>query len=139
MQTFADEHEELRSTVRKFLSDQSDEQAVRTQMASESGWDPEVWRQLAEQVGLTGLIIPEKFDGAEFGYVELCIVAEEMGRALLCAPYLSTAVMATNALLQCTSVEVQAELLPQIAAGTSTATLAYADSKGRWEIGRAHV
>lgn len=134
MQTFTDEHEELRSTVRKFLSDQSDEQAVRTQMASESGWDPEVWRQLAEQVGLTGLIIPEKFDGAEFGYVELCIVAEEMGRALLCAPYLSTAVMATNALLQCTSVEVQAELLPQIAAGTSTATLAYADSKGRWDL-----
>jgi alkylation response protein AidB-like acyl-CoA dehydrogenase len=134
MQSFTDEHEELRSTVRQFLSDQSDEQAVRTQMATESGWDPDVWRQLAEQVGLAGLIIPEKYDGAGFGYVELCVVAEEMGRALLCAPYLSTAVMATNALLQCASEEAQAELLPKIAAGTVTATLAYADSQGRWDL-----
>jgi alkylation response protein AidB-like acyl-CoA dehydrogenase len=134
MQTFTDEHEELRSTVRQFMTDRSDEQAVRAQMSSEAGWDAEVWRQLAEEVGVTGLIIPEKYDGAGFGYVELCVVAEEMGRALLCAPFLSSSVMATNAILQCTGEQVQADLLPKIAAGSLTVTLAYADASGRWDL-----
>ncbi len=134
MKSFTDEHEELRATVRGLLRDQSDEQAVRTQMETERGWDDEVWRQLAEQVGLTGLIIPETYGGAGFGYAELCVVAEEMGRALLCAPFLSTAVMATNALLHCATDAVKAELLPGIAAGTTTATLAYADENGRWDL-----
>ncbi|MFT5444677.1 MAG: alkylation response protein AidB-like acyl-CoA dehydrogenase [Myxococcota bacterium] len=134
MNTFTDEHEELRATVRQFLADQSDEQAVRSQMASERGWDSDVWQKMAEQVGLAGLIVPEEHGGAGFGYVELCIVAEEMGRALLCAPYLSTAVMATSALLQCASASAQKDILPGIAAGTSIATLAYADTNGRWDI-----
>ncbi|MBW1885484.1 MAG: acyl-CoA dehydrogenase family protein [Deltaproteobacteria bacterium] len=134
MKSFTDEHEELRATVRGLLSDQSDEQAVRTQMETERGWDDEVWRQLAEQVGLTGLIIPESYGGAGFGYAELCVVAEEMGRALLCAPFLSTAVMATNALLHCATDAAKSELLPGIAAGATTATLAYADENGRWDL-----
>ncbi|MBW2295867.1 MAG: acyl-CoA dehydrogenase family protein [Deltaproteobacteria bacterium] len=134
MKSFTDEHEELRATVRGLLRDQSDEQAVRTQMETERGWDDEVWRQLAEQVGLTGLIIPESYGGAGFGYAELCVVAEEMGRALLCAPFLSTAVMATNALLHCATDAAKSELLPGIAAGATTATLAYADENGRWDL-----
>ena len=68
-------------------------------MASERGFDPEVWTLLAEQLGLAGLIVPEAHGGAGMGYVELLIAMEEMGRALLCAPYLGTAVLSTNALL----------------------------------------
>lgn len=132
MTSFTEEHEELRATVRQFLADRSDEQAVRTQMASERGFDDGVWQQLAEQVGLTGLIIPEEHGGADYGYVELCIVAEEMGRALLCAPYLSTAVMATNALLHAATPEAQKALLPGIADGSTRATLAHAEAG--WEI-----
>jgi alkylation response protein AidB-like acyl-CoA dehydrogenase len=128
MQNFTDEHDALRATVRQFLTDRSDEQAVRTQMATERGFDDDVWQQLAEQVGLTGLIVPEEHGGAGYGYVELCIVAEEMGRALLCAPYLSTAVMATNALLHCANAEAQKALLPGIAEGSTRATLAYAEA-----------
>jgi alkylation response protein AidB-like acyl-CoA dehydrogenase len=134
MQSFTDEHEALRATVRQFLTDRSDEQAVRTQMATERGFDDDVWQQLAEQVGLTGLIVPEEHGGADLGYVELCIVAEGMGRALLCAPYLSTAVMAPNALLHCASETAQKELLPGIAAGTTRATLAYAEKS--WDLAR---
>jgi alkylation response protein AidB-like acyl-CoA dehydrogenase len=134
MKSFTDEHEELRATVRALLTDQSDELAVRAQMQTERGWDEGVWKQLAEQVGLAGLIIPETYGGAGFGYVELCVVAEEMGRALLCAPFLSTAVMATNALLHCATDEVKSELLPGIASGATTATLAYADANGRWDL-----
>ena len=133
MQTFTDEHEELRSTVRQFLADRSDETAVRAQMATERGFDEGVWQQLAEQVGLTGLIVPEEHGGAGYGYVELCIVAEEMGRALLCAPYLSTAVMATNALLHCATADAQKALLPGIAEGSTRATLAYAETG--WNVG----
>jgi len=128
MQSFTDEHDALRATVRQFLTDRSDEQAVRAQMATERGFDDDVWQQLAEQVGLTGLIVPEEHGGAGYGYVELCIVAEEMGRALLCAPYLSTAVMATNALLHCATADAQKALLPGIAEGSTRATLAYAES-----------
>jgi alkylation response protein AidB-like acyl-CoA dehydrogenase len=133
MQSFTDEHEELRSTVRKFLADRSDEQAVRAQMATERGFDEAVWQQLAEQVGLTGLIVPEEHGGAGYGYVELGIVAEEMGRALLCAPFLSTAVMATNALLQCATADAQKALLPGIADGSTRATLAWAENG--WNVG----
>lgn len=134
MQAFTDEHEELRATVRQFLADHSDEQAVRNHMASERGYDAEVWQQLAEQMGLAGLIIPEDRGGAGFGFTELCVVAEEMGRALLCAPFLSTAVMATGALLQCATDKAQGELLPDIASGARSATLAYVDAKGRWDL-----
>ena len=89
MQSFTDEHEELRATVRQLLADHSDEQAVRVHMASDRGYDADVWAQLADQMGLAGLIIPEADGGAGFGFAELCVVAEEMGRALLCAPFLS--------------------------------------------------
>ena len=136
MEAFSDEHEELRSTVRQLFADQSDEQAVRDQMATDRGWDAELWQQLAEQVGLAGLIIPEEHGGAGFGYVELCVVAEEMGRALVCAPYLSTAVFATNALLLCATAAAQKALLPGIASGETIATVAWSDDNGRWDTPR---
>ena len=133
--TFTDEHEELRATVRAFLADRSDEATVREQMATERGYDPEVWTQMAEQMGLAGLIIPEQHGGAGYTYVELLIVMEEMGRALLCAPYLGTAVFATNALLHCADETTQKELLASIAAGELTATVAHAEPNGRWDLG----
>ncbi len=59
-------------------------------METEQGYDEAVWTQMAEQMGLQGLHIPEEYGGSGFSYVELGIVLEEMGRALLCAPYFST-------------------------------------------------
>jgi alkylation response protein AidB-like acyl-CoA dehydrogenase len=132
--SFTDEHEELRATVRAFLESHSDEAAVREQMATERGYSPEVWQQLAEQMGLAGLMVPEEHGGAGMGYVELLIVMEEMGRALLCAPYLSTAVFATNALLHCADETTRKELLVEIAAGRATATVAHAEPNGRWDL-----
>jgi len=131
---FTDEHEELRATVRAFLSEKSDEQTVRTLMASERGHDPEVWTQMAEELGLAGLIIPERYGGAGFSYVELLIVMEEMGRALLCSPFLGTAVFAANALLACADDATKEDLLTGIAAGRCIATVAFAEPSGRWEI-----
>jgi alkylation response protein AidB-like acyl-CoA dehydrogenase len=131
---FTDEHEELRATLRAFLQEKSGQAAVREQMASERGYDPLVWEQMAEQMGLAGLIVPEEFGGAGFGYVELLIAMEEMGRALLCAPYLGTAVFATNALIHCASETARKELLVGIAAGKSIVSVAHAEDNGRWDL-----
>jgi alkylation response protein AidB-like acyl-CoA dehydrogenase len=133
--SFTEEHEELRATVRAFLDSHSDEAAVREQMASERGYDPAVWQQLAEQLGLAGLMIPEEHGGAGMGYVELLVVMEEMGRSLLCAPYLGTAVFATNALQHCADETTRKELLVGIAAGRTIATVAHAEPNGRWDLG----
>ena len=96
---FTDEQEELRKTVRSFLENKSSEEAVRELMETEDGYDPAVWSQMGEQMGLQGLSIPEEFGGSGYGFVELGIVLEEMGRALLCAPFFSTVVLAANTLL----------------------------------------
>jgi len=63
---------------------------VRELMETESGCDTAVWSQMAQQMGLQGLHIPEEYGGSGFGYVELGIVLEEMGRRLLCAPFFAT-------------------------------------------------
>jgi alkylation response protein AidB-like acyl-CoA dehydrogenase len=131
---FTDEHHELRKTVRSFLEKRSDEKAVRATMVSERGYDLELWKQLAEELGLVGLIIPEEHGGAGLGAVELLVAMEEMGRALLCAPYLGTSVFAASALLQCANGVAQKELLPAIASGACIACVAYAEPNGRWDL-----
>src|SRR5581483_6234934 len=93
------EQEELRKSVRRFLEDKSPETEVRRLMDTETGYEPAVWDQMAQQLGLQGLAIPEEFGGSGYGYVELIVVFEEMGRALLCAPYFATVALAANTLL----------------------------------------
>lgn len=129
---FTQEHEELRQTVRRFLADKSDEQAVRATMVTERGYSTEVWTQMAEQLGLQSMIVPEAHGGSGFGPVEVSIVLEEMGRSLLCAPYLSTAVLAVQTLLEAGSTAAQKAILPAIASGEAVATLALVDSGCGW-------
>jgi len=132
--SFTDEHEQLRSTLRAFLEKNSDEAAVRSQMATDIGYDASVWEQMAEQMGLAGLIIPEEYGGAGYSFVELLVVMEEMGRALLCAPYLGTAVLAASALLESGEEDLRKDLLVGIAAGQTLATVAHAEPNGVWDI-----
>jgi alkylation response protein AidB-like acyl-CoA dehydrogenase len=130
---FTEEQEELRKTVRAFLEAKSSEEAVREQMETENGFDPAVWSQMAEQMGLQGLHVPEEYGGSGFGYVELGIVLEEMGRALLCAPFFSTVVLAANTLIQSGDDEAKKTYLPGIASGETIATLAYTEPSGKWD------
>ncbi|MEM9038162.1 MAG: acyl-CoA dehydrogenase family protein [Actinomycetota bacterium] len=130
---FTEEQEELRNIVRSFLEDKSDESAVRELMETESGYDEAVWSQMAEQLGLQSLIVPEEYGGQGFGYVELIVVLEEMGRALLCAPIFS-GVMATNALVLSGNEEAKKAHLPGIAAGETIATVAITEPNGRWDL-----
>ena len=130
---FSEEQEELRRTVRSFLEDKSSSPEVRRLMETTEGYDPAVWSQMANQLGLQGLAIPEEFGGSGFTYVELVVVLEEMGRALLCAPYFSTVALAANTILHSGDDAAKKELLPGIASGETTATLAFTEDNGRWD------
>jgi alkylation response protein AidB-like acyl-CoA dehydrogenase len=130
---FSDEQEELRRTVRGFLADKSPESEVRRLMETTEGYDPKLWQQMGEQLGLQGLAIPEEYDGAGFTFLELGVVLEEMGRALLCAPYFATAVLAANALLLSGDDAAKQEYLPRLASGESVGTLALTEEAGRWD------
>jgi alkylation response protein AidB-like acyl-CoA dehydrogenase len=124
--SFSAEQDELRRSVRRFLAARSPESAIRATMETPTGFDPAVWEQLAGQLGLTALAVPEKFGGAGFGMIEIGVVMQEMGRALLCAPFLSSAVLATSALLESGDVAACERWLPDLAAGTSLGTVALA-------------
>ena len=130
---FSEEQDQLRTFVHQFLEEKSSEADVREQMATEKGYDDAVWSQMSEQMGLPGLIVPEEHGGQGYGYVELIVVLEEMGRSLLCAPYFSTVVLAANTLIHSGDDAAKAAHLPGIASGDTTATLAFTEENGRWD------
>ncbi|MCP3856014.1 MAG: acyl-CoA/acyl-ACP dehydrogenase [Actinomycetia bacterium] len=130
---FSEEQEQLRGFVRSFLEEKSAEAAVREQMDTEQGYDNAVWSQMGEQMGLQGLIVPEEYGGQGYGYVELTVVLEEMGRALLCAPYFSTVVLAANALIHSGDEAAKQAHLPGIASGETVATVAFTEENGKWD------
>src|SRR5215467_1622528 len=130
---FSDEQEQLRDAVRRFLEAKSPSTEVRRLMETDEGYDPAVWQQMANELGLQSLHIPEEFGGQGFTFVELGIVLEEQGRALLCAPYFSTVVLAANAILNAGSADDKQALLPGIASGDTIATLAFTEPNGKWD------
>ena len=130
---FSEEQEELRRITRQFLENKSSEAEVRRLMETEEGYDTAVWSQMAEQMGLQGLIIPEEFGGSGYTYIELTVVLEEMGRRLLAAPYFATVVLAANTLLHSGDDAAKKELLPGIASGETIATVAFTEPNGKWD------
>jgi len=130
---FSEEQEELRKVVRDFLNAKSDEPTVRELMDTEAGYDAAVWTQMAEQMGLQGLVVPEEYGGSGYSFVELIVVLEEMGRRLLCAPYFSTVVLAGQTLIHSGDDAAKQAHLPGIASGETIATLAYTEPNGKWD------
>lgn len=130
--SFTDEQQEFRSVLRRFLEDKSPATEVRRIMETDDGCDPEVWRQLSQELGLTAIHIPETYGGQGFGIGELAIAVEEMGRALLCAPFFASTVLAATAILKAGSEDQKQLMLPDIASGETIATLAIAEETGQW-------
>ena len=128
------ERGELRQVVREFLSERSPSQEVRRLMAAGESRDAQVWSLLTEQLGLTGIAVPERYGGAGYGPVELGIVLEEMGGALLVAPYFATVALAGQTLAASGDEAAMACWLPRIADGSLTATLAVAEDSGSWDL-----
>ena len=131
---YSDEQEQFRAIVARFLRERSPTSEVRKHMASDNGFDRTLWQQLASELGLTGVHVPEQFGGQGFGYGELGIALEEMGQALLCAPYFASCVLATEALLRIATPAEQSEFLPALVSGERLATLAWVERGGDWDI-----
>ena len=123
---FSEEQEQLREAVRKFMEAKSPSSEVRRLMETTEGYDEAVWKQMAQELGLQSLHLPEAHGGQGFTFVELGIVLEEMGRVLLCAPYFSTVVLAADAIMNAGTDAQQGELLPGSFAA-QTAIVAWPD------------
>ncbi len=131
--------DELRQVMRSFLTRHSTEQDVRRLMDDEVGYDRAVWTLMAGQLGLHGIAIPETFGGSGFGYEELCVVFEEMGRAMLVSPFFATIALAANTLLESGDEDAMKRYLPAIASGELIATLAVGEEHGGWDEAAVHL
>ena len=128
---FSDEQEMLRTSAREFLAKQCPSSYVRRMMDAEDAWDSAFWARLAE-MGWTGLGIPEEYGGVGT-FLDLVVVLEEAGRALLPGPFFSTMGLAVPALLEAGGEAQKKEALTAIAAGDARATVALTEPSGRWD------
>jgi len=129
----ASEADDLRGAVGEFLKATSPSNRVRELMATEKGYDEVVWRQMAEQLGLHGIAVPEQYGGAGAGICELAVVFEEMGAALLCSPFFSTVAMAIPAIITSGDQQAMTDYIPSLVDGTSTATLVLNGRLDAWD------
>ena len=121
---FSEEQDLLRSTARKFLENECPSVKVRTLMDGPEAMDPALWAKLAEQ-GWLGLISPEEYGGMGLGFVDLVVLMEEMGRAVVPGPYFSTVLLGGLAILEAGAAAQKKEWLPKIAEGEKRATLGW--------------
>jgi alkylation response protein AidB-like acyl-CoA dehydrogenase len=126
---FSDEQKQLRGEARKFLAQKCPPKAVRVVLDGKAPYDRELWKGLAE-MGFLGVAIPETYGGAGAGHLELCVIAEEMGRALAPVPFSSTVYLAAEALLLAGTDAQKQKWLPAIAQGEAIGTLALFEGKG---------
>lgn len=126
---FSDEQKQMRDEARKFLAEKCPPKAVRAVLDGNAPYDKELWKGLAE-MGFLGIAIPEAFGGAGAGHLELCVIAEEMGRALAPVPFSSTVYLAAEALMIAGSDAQKQKWLPVIASGDAIGTLALFEGKG---------
>lgn len=127
---FSEEQNLLREQVQKFLREQCPLEKVRAVLDdTEKSHDAEVWQAMVE-LGWTGVSIPEQYGGVGLGYLELCVIAEELGRSLAPTPYASSVYLATEALLLFGSEAQKQNYLPRLAAGEIIGTFAMAEGRG---------
>jgi acyl-CoA dehydrogenase len=126
---FSDDQKLLRDQARKFLSEKCTTKIVRRVFEGEAGYDRELWKAIAE-MGWLGTAIPEAHGGLGLGHLELCVIAEELGRALAPVPFSSTVYLFAEALLAAGSEEQKRKYLPKVASGELVGTFARAESAG---------
>ena len=117
---YSEEEEALRAAVRDLLTDHCTAADVAARAESAAPHDLDLWKSLAQRMGLAGLLIPESLGGQGAGHREAAVVLEELGRAVAPVPYLTSAVVATEALLGCGDEE----LLGRLATGRTIGVLA---------------
>src|SRR5207244_1038253 len=123
---FSDDQKVLRDQARKFLSQHAAPARVRRILETDAPYDVELWKGMAEQ-GWPGTAIPESYGGAGFGYLELCVIAEELGRSLAPTPLSSSVYLATEAILLAGSDAQKKPWLPKLAMGEARGCFALAE------------
>ncbi|MCL5044678.1 MAG: acyl-CoA/acyl-ACP dehydrogenase [Deltaproteobacteria bacterium] len=127
---FSQEQEMLREAARRFLADNCPATRVRRAMADPTGHDPELWQKLVE-LGWPGLLIPERYGGQGGNFLDMTVVVEEAGKALLPGPFFTAALTGAPALLDGAPEPLKQELLPRSARGDYICTVAVAEAGGR--------
>ena len=126
---FSDDQKELQAAVRRLFEKSCPISAVRAVIASDAGHDADLWREVGES-GFLAAALPEKYGGVGAGYLELCVVAQECGRALAPLPTTSSVYQATEALLIAGNEQQKTDWLSKLAAGTTIGTLALTERAG---------
>jgi alkylation response protein AidB-like acyl-CoA dehydrogenase len=129
---FSEEQEMLRSSARDFLAKEAPMTYVRKMMEDDRGYTDELWRKMAA-LGWMGLVLPEEFGGSGLDFVDMVVVLEEMGRAVLPGPFFSTVILAGIAIAEGGSAKQKAAYLPKIGDGSLKATLAQLEPSARWD------
>jgi alkylation response protein AidB-like acyl-CoA dehydrogenase len=129
---FSEEQELLRETARRFLESECNTQSVRRRMAEPTAVTGEFWQKLAKQ-GWLGIVYPEDEGGSGLGLVDLVVLMEEMGRAVVPGPFLSTVLLGGAAIAEAGTPTQRRDWLPEIVAGKAKAALAWTEPNLRWD------
>ncbi|MFV0294562.1 MAG: acyl-CoA dehydrogenase family protein [Hyphomicrobiaceae bacterium] len=135
---FSDDLKLLKDEARKFLEDKCSSEAVRKVLESDTPCDKDLWAEMGT-MGWTGAAIPEQYGGAGLGALGLCVLAEEIGRALAPVPFSSSLYYAAEALLLAGSEEQKQAWLPRLAKAEAIGTLALAEGPGNASLKRVRT
>ena len=127
---FSDEQKQLREQARRYLADRCPPAAVRKVLDGAAPFDRDLWRGLGD-MGFLGAAIPEAYGGLGAGYLELCVIAEELGRSLAPVPMSSSIYLAAEFLKAAGSEHQKSRWLPQLASGEAIGALALTEGVGR--------
>jgi len=122
----------LKNAARDFLEKECPEAFVREMEEDERGYTPEFWQKMAAQ-GWQGIVIPEQYGGTGMTFTDLIVLLEELGRAVVPGPFISTVVLGTMPILEAGTEEQKQKLLPKIAAGELIMTLALTEPSAKWD------
>ena len=130
--SFNEEQAALRDSARTFLAENSSSDHVRKAMEADVGYDVDLWRRIGAELGWSAVVVPEEYGGLGLGPIERVALMEEMGASLLCSPFFSSVCLAGATLLAGGSEAQKSEILPGIASGEVTATVAFTEPRCQW-------
>src|SRR6201993_5481635 len=128
----------LKDNARKFFAGECPMEEVRRLMETDTAYDRSLWQKMAEQ-GYTGIIFPEEYGGVGLGKVELALLMEEAGRALLPGPLFSTVALAGSVLDHVATKEQKTKYLAPICRGDARSTVAFLENTASWDLADVHL
>lgn len=123
---FSEDQLLMKEEVKKLLDKENSVKRNRNILEGEEKFDKELWNQLV-QMGLTATTIPEEYGGIGMGFLELCVIAEELGRGIAPVPFSSSVYLATTAILNSSNEDIKKEFLPKLASGEIIGTFAHSE------------